>query len=316
MHPLRAFTPAVLFAAGALALAACSSSSNNPMGPKAPPDSVQTQIAQSVAAEIQADVASFTQFGPNAFLNPFGLSPDIGVRRGLATLQSLGRRPSADGVHALFTQNCPAVSPSVPADEDADGVPDLATFTYTTQDCTESAGNETVTLTGSWVAGDSTPNTADLDDNEQIHHILVTETGGQSAFTIAADGGYAIAETPGTVTDNLNYWLALNETAPQSVHDSLSASGGIEFDFSPSGNPLIENSQLPAGTLHFNVTEAFVVNGQSQTEYSFTIVTTGLTIDPACLSTVTAGVVTVTFATSAVETITWSGCGAYTISKA
>ncbi|HEV2179335.1 MAG TPA: hypothetical protein VGR59_03395, partial [Gemmatimonadaceae bacterium] len=197
------------------------------------------------------------------------------------------------------------------------GVPDLATFTYTTAHCTDTESGETVVITGSWVAGDTTPNTADLDDNEQLNNIVLTESGSQSAFRLAADGGVSIVETTGKVTANENFWLAIQETAPQTVHDSLSEAGGEEFDFSPSGNPLIEDSQLPAGTLHINLNETFVLGGQ--TVYTFTIATpTALTIDPACLSTVTAGVVTVTFGTgtTTVETITWTGCGAYTITKA
>ena len=56
-----------------------------------------------------------------------------------------------------------------------------------------------------------------------------------------------------------------------------------------------------------------------QAAYTFAIATpTPLTIAPGCQSTVTGGVVTVTFGTgtTTVETITWAGCGAYTITKA
>ena len=318
MHRVRTFTLGTLAVVGVAALAACGSS--NSMGPTnvAPPDSVQEQIAQSIATSIQSEVASFTNFGAFAFLTPFTTSPDVEVRQGVTKLRALTRRPTPGHVRTLaFDDSCPTASPSTPTDEDADGVPDLATFTYTTAHCTDTQNGETVTITGSWVAGDTTPHTADLDDNEQINNLLLTESGTQSAFRLAADGGVSIVETTGKVTANENFWLAVQETAPQAVHDSLSEAGGLEFDFSPSGNPLIEGSQLPAGTLHINLNESFVLGGQ--TAYTFTIATpTALTIDPACLSTVTGGVVNVTFGTgtTTVETITWTGCGAYTITKA
>lgn len=318
MHRVRTLTLGLLLAAGAAALAACGSSNSTGPTNAAPPDSVQEQIAQSIATSIQSEVASFTSFGALAFFTPFTASPDIHVRQGVTKLRALTRRPTPGRVGTLaFDDSCPTVSPSTPGDEDADGVPDLATFTYTTAHCTDTESGETVAITGSWVAGDTTPNTADLDDNEQLNNIVLTESGSQSAFRLAADGGVSIVETTGQVTANENFWLAIQETSPQAVHDSLSEAGGEVFDFSPSGNPLIEDSQLPAGTLHINLNETFVLGGQ--TAYTFTIATpTALTIDPACLSTVTAGVVIVTFGTgtTTVETITWTGCGAYTITKA
>lgn len=318
MHRVYTVTIGALVAAGAITLAACSST--NSTGPKnvAPPDSVQNEIAQTIVTSIQSQVASFTTIGAISFFTPFVTSPDVNLRQGASTLGSLMRSQTAGHVRTLnFGSNCPAVSPSTPADEDGDGVPDLATFTYNSTDCTDTENGETATITGSWVAGDTTVNTPDLDDNEQIQNILVTESGSQAAFRIAANGGTSIAEITGKVTVNLNFWLAVQETAPQALYDSLSSSGGEEFDFAPSGNPLIEDSQLPAGTLHINLNEAFTTGGQ--TVYSFVITTpTALTIDPNCLSSVTAGVVNVTFGTGTtkVETITWNGCGVYTITKA
>lgn len=318
MHRARTFTLATLVAGGAAALAACGGSNSTGPNNATPPDSVQQQIAQSIAASIQSEVASFTQFGAQTFFAPFVTAPDVGAREGVSKLRSLTRRAAPGHVSTLaFDDSCPTVSPSSPTDEDADGVPDLATFTYSTAHCTDSESGETVTITGSWVAGDTTPATADLDDNEQINSLLLTESGSQSAFRIAANGGVSIAEVTGKVTANENFWLAIQETAPQALHDSLSEAGGLEFDFSPSGNPLIEDSQLPAGTLHIDLTESFVSGGL--TAYTFTITTPSpLTIDPACLSSVTGGEVEVTFGTgtTTVETISWTGCGAYTISKA
>ena len=317
MDRVSTFTLATLVAAAAATLAACGSSNSTGPNNAAPPDSVQQQIAQSIATSIQAEVASFTQFGAFSFFTPFTASPDRALRQGVTKLRALTHRPVPGRVRTLaFDDSCPTASPSTPADEDADGVPDLATFTYSSAHCTDTESGETVTITGSWIAGDTTPSTPDLDDNEQIQNLLLTESGSQSAFRISANGGVSIAETTGKVTADLDFWLAIQETAPEAVHDSLSEQGGLEFDFSPSGNPLIEDSQLPAGTLHIDLTESFVLGGQA---YTFTIGTpTALTIDPGCPSTVTGGVVTVTFGTgtSTVETITWTGCGAYTISKA
>lgn len=318
MHRVRTFTSGVLLAAAAAALAACGGSNSTGPNNAAPPDSVQQQIAQSIATSIQSDVASFTNFGAFSFFTPFVASPDVDVRQGVTKLRALTRRPAPGRVSTLaFDSSCPTASPSTPADEDADGVPDLATFTYTAEHCTDTENGETATITGSWVAGDTTPNTPDLDDNEQLNNMLLTESGSQFALRLAADGGVSIVETTGKVVLTENLSLAIQETAPQAAQDSLSQVGTAEFDFSPSGNPLIESSQLPAGTLHINLNESFVLGGQ--TDYTFTIATpTALTIDPTCLSTVTGGVVTITFGsgTTTVETITWTGCGAYTITKA
>lgn len=318
MHRVRTFALGILAVAGAVALTACGSSNSTGPNNAAPPDSVQEQIAQSIATSIQSEVASFTNVGAFSFFTPFVASPDVDVRQGVTTLRALTRRPTPGRVSTLsFDDSCPTASPSTPADEDADGVPDLATFTYTAPHCTDTEDGETATITGSWVAGDTTPNTADLDDNEQLDNMVLTESGSQFALRLSADGGVSIVETTGKVMLTENLSLAIQETAPQAAQDSLSQVGNVEFDFTPSGNPLIESSQLPAGTLHIDLNETFVLGGQ--TIYTFTIATpTPLTIDPGCASSVTGGVVSVTFGTgsSTIETITWTGCGVYTITKA
>lgn len=113
----------------------------------------------------------------------------------------------------------------------------------------------------------------------------------------------------------MDFWMSMLETAPQTLHDSLAVKGGETFTFSPGGKMLIEDDNLPPGTLQIDVAASFTEAGVQT--YAMAIKTsTPLTIDPSCLSTITGGVVTITFGgnTSAVETISWTGCGTYGVS--
>jgi len=87
MDRVSSFTLATLVAAAAATLAACGSSNSTGPNNAAPPDSVQQQIAQSIATSIQAEVASFTQFGAFSFFTPFTASPDLALRQGVTKLR-------------------------------------------------------------------------------------------------------------------------------------------------------------------------------------------------------------------------------------
>src|SRR5690348_18156901 len=101
MHLVCTFTLATLVAAAAATLAACGSSNSTGPNNAAPPDSVQQQIAQSIATCIQAEVASFEQFGAFSFFTPFTASPDRALRHGETKLRALTHRPVSGRVRTL-----------------------------------------------------------------------------------------------------------------------------------------------------------------------------------------------------------------------
>lgn len=199
MHWPRILNVSTLAAGAAvIALAACGGGrETGPSTSVLPPDSVQQQIAQSVAASVQGQVESLTHLDAAGFLTPFiGLSGDLSrAVTGTPNLLARGLSARRMRLSADFGPNCPTIMPQTPADEDGDGVPDQATFTYSASDCNSTADGESETLSGSVVAGDPTASVPDLDDNEELHAIVLTITGQQASGRLAADGGYALAET-------------------------------------------------------------------------------------------------------------------------
>ncbi|MGH7648432.1 MAG: hypothetical protein ACREND_09970, partial [Gemmatimonadaceae bacterium] len=298
---------ATIAGAAAVALGACGGSSNGTTGPNGgvPPAAVQQTLASTIASSVSAQIEAMTSTGASPFLVLFDREP--GLSTGLAT--RLGSTNPL-GVHPLqFTQNCPEISPLPFVDSDGDGVPDSVSEVYTTDNCTESS-NGTLSLSGAFVIKDPKPNTADLDYHADIGNFVVTENGpaGNEQFdlTLGLGGTLDIAETIGSITESGNYYIAVNETQPQQMRDSVAANLTATYTF-PAEALLVEGDALPGGAFSANGNESFTING---TTYSFTLATTTpLTVNPECATGVTAGGMTLTFGNSGAVTITWSSCG-------
>ncbi|MGH7647084.1 MAG: hypothetical protein ACREND_03125 [Gemmatimonadaceae bacterium] len=304
------FAVEVLVAGTAIAiLTACGGSSN--VGPSngPPQDSVKTQVAQGVAEEISSGVESLTQIGVNSLFGSFLPSGDVQAAAERLALARIGpasvRRPP---VHASdLGPNCPTVTPAVPADADGDGVPDQATYTFTAANCTDT--QDGLVATGTLSIVDPTPNTASLDYAATVDTLSATF----STAKLEIGGNVAVGETPGQITLQVNDTLSVTETSPQQITDGLAESVSATYTFPAGQTLLVENDPVPAGTLSLTGNLTYNVGAQT---YSFTAATTtDLAIDPNCATSVTSGVVTVTFTgtSSGTETITWTACGVYTL---
>jgi hypothetical protein len=305
------FAVEALIAGTAIAiLTACGGSSN--VGPSngPPPDSVKTQVAQGVAGEISSGIASFTRIGVNSLFGSFLPSGDVQAaaeRHALARIGAAAVRRQP--VHASgLAADCPTVTPATPADADGDGVPDQATYTFGAANCTDS--QDGLVITGTIVVADPSPQTASLDYTATID----TLTAALSTVQLQIGGNLAVAETPGQLTLQANDTLKVTETSPQQMSDGLTENVNATYTFPAGQTLLVENDPLPGGTLSLTGNMTYFIGAQT---YGFTATTTtDLTIDPNCSSSVTAGVVTVTFTGTSrgTETITWTACGAYTVS--
>ncbi len=302
---------AMIAGAAAFALGACGGSSGS-TGPQTgvPPVAVQQDLASTLASSISAQIEAMTATGATPFIGLFDREP-------AAAAQLSARFGSRDhAAHPLqFTQNCPEISPTPIVDSDEDGVPDSVTEVYTADNCTDNT-NGALSLTGTFVIKDPNPHTPDLDYHAAITNFVLTDNGTagneQFALTLGVGGTLDIAETIGSITENGNYYISVNETQPQQVRDSVAASLSATYTF-PAQSLLIEGQPLPGGTYSANGSESFTFGG---TTYAFTLATTAaLTIDPQCAARVTAGEVTLTFGNSGAVIITWSGCGVYTVAQ-
>lgn len=304
------FAVVVLVAGTAISiLTACGSSSNTGPSNGPPPDSVKQQIAQGVAEEISSGVQSLTQIGVNSLFGSFLPSGDVQAAAERRALASVGagfvrRQP----VRASdLGPNCPTVAPAVPADADGDGVPDQATYTFIAANCMDP--EDGLTVTGMLSIADPTPQTASLDYTATVDSLTATFSTAQ----LEIGGNVAVAETPGQITLQVNDTLKATETSPQQTSNGLTENVNATYTFPAGETLLVENDPVPAGTLSLTGNLTYYIGAQT---YSFTAATTtDLTIDPNCDSSVTAGVVTVTFTgtSSGTETITWTSCGVYTV---
>lgn len=295
--------------AATLVLAACGGSTET--GPSAvlPPDSVQRQIANSVASSIQVEVQSLTKVGLGAFLGLLDRVPTDGV----APLADLKRTTDArsDRVDAAFGSNCPTITPASPLDPDMDGVPDAVTVTYPSGACSETSNGETITVAGSYALTDPTPSTADLNDNAQFNQLTITVAAPTASGSLGVNGTLSLGETAGQIAEAVDISVNESETAPKTRQILVDSKGSATYNFPAGSKLLVEGDTLPPGDLLLTETETFAVNGKS---YSFAVATpTALTVDHSCPTSVTAGVATVTFSGAgggtAVVTITWTACG-------
>lgn len=286
------------------ALGACGGSSGT-TGPKTgvPPAAVQQELATTLATSIAAQIQAMTSTGASPFLGLFDRAP------AMTSLSTKAR----SRLHALAFTNCPEFAPTPIVDTDGDGVPDSVSETYTTANCTDNSDG-TFSLSGTFVIKDPDPSTPSLDyhagiDNFLLHDAVTSGTE-QVDITLGIGGTLDIAETIGSITEDGNYYISVNETKPQQVKDSVAANLTATYTF-PAEALLVEGQQLPGGTFSANGTESFTFDG---TTYAFTLATaTPLTVDPNCATSVTAGELTLTFGSSGSVHITWTGCGVYSI---
>lgn len=301
----------------AAALAACSGGGGGSTGNKsgaAPPQDVQSAVAASVASSVTSQITAMTTTGVDPFLALFnrvstGRTPVVSLSR----LMKLKR-----GTHGLqFGADCPTIAPSPIVDTDADGVPDSVSETYG-NDCSESSDGSTLTVTGSVSVSDPTPTTPDLAYHSNLNNFLIQESGGSDAFSGAINGTLGVSETLSSITEAANYNYSFTETAPSSLSETVSENLTATFSFPATNTLLVEGDSLPTrGTFSIAGSETFGINSK---DYAFIIATpTALTIDRSCFTSVTGGVVTVTFSGTGgtgTATITWTACGVYTITDA
>lgn len=243
---------------------------------------------------------------PGAFLGPlfggFGIAPS----RARAKLAGRGGTRAFD-----FGPNCPALSPLTPTDSDNDDVPDNVTETFNVSGCTDAANG--ATLSGSASFSDPTTSTADLDFQARIDNIVGTVDGDGVNGRLAAGGTASVAEMRGQVAYQGDWSITFAETAPRTFDDSLAENITATFEYGGAALLTDKDSLLP-GTRQVGGTVFFTSGANT---YAFTLATpTALTVDPTCDTDITAGVVQISFtgAASGSETITWTGCGAYTVS--
>jgi hypothetical protein len=311
-------TRSIAAAVCAAALAACSSGgggsgSTGTKGAAPPPQDVQAAVAASVAADVSSQITAMTTTGLDPFLALFnrvsnGKTPAVNLSHVLKR-----------GTHARdFGPDCPTVTPATIVDTDHDGIPDSLAETYGS-DCSETTDGNTETISGSLSFADATPNTPGLAYNSDINNFSIQESGSSGNFSLMLNGTLNVGETLSSITEAANYSFNFSETVSPnpSVTEAVMENLNATYSFPATSTLLLEGDPLPAGTFSIAGTESFTINS---TAYSFAVATpTPLSVDPACTTGVTAGVLTVTFngsSSSGTATITWTACGVYTVSDA
>ncbi len=303
-----------VFAAGVCvaALAACSSGSST--GTKTgsgtlPSQAVQSEVAASVASSIASEISAMTTTSYTSFVGLFYRVEPFGKRVSptLAQLFAKGK------THALEGTDCPAITGSLSSSA-GDGIPDDVTETWGS-DCSVTSDGETVAISGSIEIQAATPNTPGLGYTSTINNFDITESGSTADASIGINGTLAVGETLSSITVAANYTYNFAETSPNAVTEAVTEKLNSTYSFPATSSLLVEGDALPPGTFNISGNDTFTVNG---TTYAFTVQTpTPLAVDVAtCTTGVTAGVVTVGFSgqgATGTATITWTGCGVYTI---
>jgi hypothetical protein len=305
-----------VFAAGVClaALAACSSS--NSTGTKTgsgtlPSQAVQQEVAASVASSIASEISAITTTSYSSFIGLYYRVEPFG-KRVTPSLAKLFARNG--GAHAFEATDCPAITGSLTSSA-GDGIPDNVTETWGS-DCIFADGSDTTSITGSIQIQAATPNTPGLGYTSSINNLDLTEAGPSLDATIGINGTLAVTETLSSITVAANYTYNFAETAPNAVTEAVVEKLNSTYSFPATSTLLVEGDVIPPGTFNISGSETFTVNN---TTYAFTVQTpTPLTVDvTSCPTGVTSGVVTVGFSgqgATGTATITWTGCGAYTIS--
>jgi hypothetical protein len=302
------------FAAGVCVAALAACSSGNSTGTKTgsgtlPSQAVQSEVAASVASSIASEISAMTTTSYTSFVGLFYRVEPFGkkVSPTLAQLFTKGN------THAFEGTDCPAITGSLTSSA-GDGIPDDVTETWGS-DCSVTGGGETTTITGSIEIQAATPNTPGLGYTSTINNLDFTESGSSLNATIGINGSLAVGETLSSITVAANYTYNFAETSPNAITEAVVEKLNSTYSFPATSSLLVEGDPLPPGTFTISGQETFTVNN---TTYAFTVQTpTPLTVDIAtCATGVTSGVVTVGFSgqgATGTATITWSGCGAYTI---
>jgi hypothetical protein len=306
----RDTTIRIFIAAASAAIAACSSTNNSPTGTNssAPPQATQTEVAAAVATGITAQVEALTTTSIDPFLV---LADRVPTRKPLIDLSFLRTK-----THFFpQTASCPTQTPTNPTDTDEDGVVDTVTDVFTTANCTEISDGDTISISGTLAIGDPTPTTADLNYNAGLTSFVVQEGGASGDVTVTVNGSVTVSETLSAITEAANYSLAGTSTPSGGSTSTATYTDNLTATYtfaSPLSTPLVEGDLLPGGTLNLTGGETAMFNTKS---YSYTISTPGgLTIDPSCATAVTAGTADITFSgVSKAAVITWTACGAYTV---
>jgi hypothetical protein len=303
----RAFAAAACVAA----LAACSSggSTGNKSSGGLPPQVVQSEVAASVASSISSEITAMTTTSYSAFLGLFNRVSPGGNPPAINLAKSMTKR----GTHAReFGPDCPTITPADPTY--TAGIPDTLTETWGS-DCSDTTDGETFSISGTLSIIDATPGTPGLAYSSTINNLDISESGSQENITLSLNGTLGVSETLSSIGVAANYTYNFAETSPDAITEAVTENLTATYSFPATNTLLVEGDALPAGTFNISGQSTFTVNG---TAYAFTVSTpTPLTVDPTgCPTSVTSGVVTVTFSghgSSGSATITWTACGTYTI---
>jgi hypothetical protein len=295
------------------ALAACSSGSStgNKSSGGLPPQAVQSEVAASVASSISSEISAMTTDGFTPFLGFFNRVSPGGNNPALNLAQRMAKKVA----HARdFGPDCPALTPADPVDTDLDGIFDSFTETFG-NDCSEDGE----TISGSLSISDPTPDTPDLAYNATIDNLDITDVDSDLNVSIGINGSLGVTETLSSIGVNANYTYNFAETEPDAITEAVTEKLTSTYTFPATSTLLTEATAipLPPGTFSVSGQDSFTINN---TTYAFAISTpTPLTVDAnSCPTGVTSGVVSVSFSgqgASGTVTITWTACGAYTISN-
>jgi hypothetical protein len=303
----RAFAAAACVAA----LAACSSggSTGSKSSGGLPSQAVQSEVAASVASSISSEITAMTTTSYSSFLGLFNRVSPGGSTPAINLAKSIAKR----GTHArAFGPDCPAITPAVPTFTGE--IPDTLTETWGS-DCSDTSGGEIFSISGTISITDATPGVPGLAYNSTINNLDISESGSDEDITISLNGTLGVTETLSSIGVAANYTYNFAETAPDAITEAVTENLTATYSFPATNTLLVEGDALPAGTFSISGQDTFTVNS---TPYAFTVSTpTALTVDPTgCPTSVTSGVVTVTFSghgASGSATITWTACGTYTI---
>jgi hypothetical protein len=301
---------------GVLVLAACGGDSNGP-GTSTTLDQAQADVIGGIAAEQVGAIAGALG---NYQVSGAGLSQGFfaagapGARMMTIARRVGGSRARAAGLLVDPPTGC---TPSVvgdSSDTDGDGIPNNATFTFTTANCTvvDTVSGSTASVTG-------TVAFQDTDDNDTFFGYSVgfgqwrytLTSGGSSAF-IQLNGTTAADVGTGAVSGNDHYAVTVGAGS-----DNLTVSQNWDAAYTPDPGEVVDPGapSLPAGS--FAINGNFGFSGQSQGQsgaWSFGLTTTNaLAFDPSCgdINQLTAGSIQgVISANTAVGfTIDLQGCG-------
>jgi len=199
-------------------------------------------------------------------------------------------------------------------DPDGDAIPTSATLTY---DCTAHALGYTGTLTGTLAVTDDQPSTLAwaFTGTADLHASLTGPAGGsitsdRTGSLVGSQGGalgpYALDRSLHVVTVFTGAVYGNSTTVTED--DGWTATFTPQATWTP-GGVVVTGSLDAAGS--WNVT----VGGQTLTATLST--PTPLTVDPACETRITGGVVTASYPLdgggTGTITVTWTGCGARTV---